>query len=232
MLGELSCYPARKMVCDLLVEKATDRVDIIGSAISDSRWYVVRNIVWVLGEGGFAGAVSFLTRVTAHPDERVRSEVVKSLGKINDEKAVTLLVDMLQDESERIVTMVAHELGGTGSPIAYEALEEIVSSKEFGYLPVVKMRQFAEALVRANNSRALERIARIANQRAWFGRARLRQTQEVLVNALQFADNPETEGWLDETAQQAKSHLAVTAKKALLQIKARQSRDANYKQQT
>ena len=229
MLGELEHYPSRKMICDLLVEKDLNRIDIIGNAVFDSRWYLVRNIAWVLGEARTEQGITFLRKAATHADERVRLEVVKALGKINTEAAVRMLVVMLNDDSERIASTVANELGDSRSPIAFGTLAELVASKDYSYLPLGQMRLLAEALVKCNANRALEMVERTIRKRVILGRARLRQAREVLVNALQVADSPEVVAWLENLSKDTSSNLASTARKALRQIRARQekSRDGN-----
>lgn len=224
MLGDLEHYPARKMICDLLVEKDLGRIDVIGNAVYDSRWYLVRNIVWILGEAGVEQGITFVSKAATHSDDRVRLEVVKALGKINTDAAVRVLVEMLNDESERIATMAANELGNTHSPVAYEALAGLVGSKDYSYLPVLRMRQLAEALVSCDGDRALEMVQEAVQRRTWLGRARLRQMQEVLINAMQFADSEKAASWLQEIGRKKTSPLAAAARKALRQMKSRRER--------
>jgi hypothetical protein len=224
MLGKLEHYSSRKMICDLLVEKDLNRIDIIGNAVFDRRWYLVRNIAWVLGEARAAQGITFLTKAATHQDERVRLEVVKALGKINTEAAVRLLIAMFGDESERIASTVANELGHTGSPIAFDALAELVDSKNYSYLPLGRMRLLAEALVTCDADRALEMVERTIKRRNLLGRARLRQAQEVLVNALQVADSSGVVAWLESLSEKSNSFLAPVARKSLRQISARQKK--------
>ena len=47
--------------------------------ISDPRWYVVRNVVHILGWVGGAGVVPLLQNAVKYPDPRVTAEVVSAL---------------------------------------------------------------------------------------------------------------------------------------------------------
>jgi hypothetical protein len=227
MLGELAHYPARRMLCDLLVSRGIDRIDILGNAVFDSRWYLVRNIVWILGETGGERVLDFVKRAATHPDERVRSEVVKALGKIKHDESVKLLLSMLEDDSERISTMAANELGRSGSPLAFAALQEYVTGKEFSRAPLPRIRQLLEALVICDDARALETIRGILKQSAIFGRARLRQVQETAVNSLQISQNPQTIEFLESIANSKKSVLSAVARKALAQTRYKLERSAD-----
>lgn len=230
MLGELAHYPARRMLCDLLVSMGIDRIDILGNGVFDGRWYLVRNIVWILGETGGEQVLNFLRRAATHSDERVRSEVVKALGKIKHDESVKMLLTMLEDDSERISTMAANELGRSGSPLAFAVLQAFVTGKSFSRTPLPRIRQLLEALVICDNLRALETIRGILKQSTIFGRARLRQVQEAAVNSLQFSENPQTIEFLESLANSKKTVLSSVARKALAQMRYRLERSTENAQ--
>jgi hypothetical protein len=52
MFRDLKSYVARKMVCEVLAEKAKGQLELLGEGITDQRWYVVRNVVSVIGAIG------------------------------------------------------------------------------------------------------------------------------------------------------------------------------------
>jgi hypothetical protein len=217
MLGELAFYPARKMVCDLLVEKGIDKIDLLGGAVFDSRWYLVRNVVWVLGETGHPRAIGFLQRVAAHPDLRIRIEVVKALGKISDPARIELLLALTQDDDEKIRTMVAEELGRIKSESAFVGLREIVLSKDFLNAPPTEMRKLIDAMVASGGQDAVVTIREILDRSPLFNRAPIRRLQEAALTALKHSSVPETVELLTRLANEAKSRYSLTAKRILAQ---------------
>jgi HEAT repeat protein len=227
MLGDLAHYPARRMLCDLLAAQGLERIDILGSAVFDSRWYLVRNIVWVLGETGGDKALTFLRKATSHPEERVRAEVVKALGKIQHATSAELLLNLLDDESERIAAMAANELGQTGQPTAFAALQSRITDSGFRRLPVGRIRQLLNSLVICDGERSLETVRSLLKQTALLGRGKLRQVQEIAVNALQLSDSPKAKEFLESLANSRKSSLSTVAKKALLQLRCRLDRSCD-----
>ncbi|MCX6832350.1 MAG: HEAT repeat domain-containing protein, partial [candidate division Zixibacteria bacterium] len=215
MLGELAFHPARKMVCDLLVERGLDKIDLLGSAVFDSRWYLVRNVVWVLGETGHVRALGFLRRIAAHPDLRVRIEVVKALGKISDPARIELLLALTQDEDEKIRTIVAEELGRTGSEAAFIGLRKIVLSKDFVNAPAAEMRKLIDAMVASGGAAAVETIREMLDRSPLFNRAPIRRLQDVALLALKHSATPETIELLTRLASDTKSRYSFTAKRLL-----------------
>ena len=218
MLGELALYPTRKMVCDLLAKKGLDRIDILGSAVFDSRWYLVRNVVWVLGETGDNRALSFLRRAAAHPDLRVRSEVVKAVAKIPGADRDQLLLEMLQDESEKIRASAATELGNSNTETAFSGLRQIVLSKDFLNAPPIEMRQIVDAIVSSGGVPAIELVRELVGRSPLFNRAPIRRLQDAAIQSLRRSKASEAEELLRKLADNPKSRHNLTAKRVLAQM--------------
>ena len=214
MLGELSQYPARKMVCDLLVKKGFEKIDILGSAVYDSRWYVARNVVWVLGEMKTLQAVPFLTKAAKHNEPRVKTEVIKALGKLGGDKAAGVLQTMLRDESEKIRLYAARELGQNHSRAACQGLTDVVREKDFPDSPPAEMRQILEALVTCGSEESLAVCAEILSKTALFNKARLHRFQEAIIAALAYSPRQQATEMLDRLSTDSRNHIAVAARKA------------------
>ena len=228
MLGELAHYPARMMVCDLLVHKGLDKIDILGAAVFDSRWYVVRNVVWVLGEMRGERAMSYIRKAATNSEIRVRSEVIKALRRFDDDQfPIEILLSMMQDSSEKIRYMAISEVGKRRSPNAFAALSRIVASKEFVDSPLQEMRLTLEALVESGGSRAIPIITEITKRSTLFSKAKLRLLQETAVNALQFSETPEAIDLLTKLSAGTSSSFYQAAKKALGQLQYRMENKTN-----
>jgi HEAT repeat protein len=92
----------RAMLCDLIAELYGDRIEDLAAFASDSRWYLVRNIVSILGRVRNPQAVVHLQRLIAHPDYRVRREVLNALEAIGTPEAHAALGAFLDDPDERL----------------------------------------------------------------------------------------------------------------------------------
>jgi hypothetical protein len=218
MLGELVSYPARKMVCNLLAEKGLDRIDILGSAVFDSRWYLVRNVIWVLGETGDNRALSFLRRAASHPDLRVRTEVVKALAKVRGATSDEILLAMLQDESEKIRGSAAAELGHSKTETAFSGLRQIVMSKDFVNVPPAEIRQIVDAMVASGGVPAIEVVRNLLKRSPLFGRALLHRLQDVAIQSLRQSTANEAQALLKKLADDPKSRHNLTAKRVMAQM--------------
>lgn len=93
---------ARAMLCDLIIDLYGDRIDDLAVFVSDSRWYLVRNIANILGRLRSPQAVAHLNRLVTHPDYRVRRETLNALEAIGTPDAHAALGSFLDDPDERL----------------------------------------------------------------------------------------------------------------------------------
>ena len=213
MLGELAHYPARKMVCDLLVKKGFEKIDLLGAAVFDSRWYVARNVVWVLGEMKTLQSLPYLSKAAKHTEPRVKTEVIKALGKLGGDKSAGVLLSMLNDESEKICSLAARELGINQSNTAFQGLVDIAKDKDFPDAQPPYVRQILDALVLCGGDKAVAFCEDILSKSTMFNKARLQRFQEVTINALAQSDSTQAANLLSRLCNDSRTHIATTAKR-------------------
>ena len=69
-----------------------DDVEVLISRLGDPRWYVIRNVVYVLGRIAHQGVERALDRALHHDDVRVRKEAVRALGRIESPTSRAYLI--------------------------------------------------------------------------------------------------------------------------------------------
>jgi hypothetical protein len=82
LLGELKNSKARRVFCDALSEIGKDAVELITPFIDDRRWFLVRNITYILGRIGREQSLPYILKAFNHEENRVRREAVQALGLI------------------------------------------------------------------------------------------------------------------------------------------------------
>lgn len=94
---------ARRTFMEAMVSMGPAGMAVVESMVEDSRWFVVRNAVAILGEVGGERAIELLTSALAHADSRVRREALLALAKVGagNESAVEdaglLVYGMIED---------------------------------------------------------------------------------------------------------------------------------------
>ncbi|MGQ0571573.1 MAG: HEAT repeat domain-containing protein [Armatimonadota bacterium] len=159
----------RAMLCDLIISLDGDSLDELGAYVTDSRWYLVRNIVNILGRVRHAQAVAYLSRLGSHPDYRVRRETLIALATIGTEEAQGVLATFLDDPDERLRLRAMQSLDTWE---AWRAMPKILAVLE---RPDLFNRQFTfkqaalEALARLGAKQSLPAVNKIARARLVFG---------------------------------------------------------------
>jgi HEAT repeat protein len=98
LLAEENDRLTRIFLLDLVKKLGKNQLTLLGEHLSDGRWYVVRNIVSILGESQADQALAYLHKVMHHKDARIRQEVIKGLIAIGGKRAASLLTKFLKDK--------------------------------------------------------------------------------------------------------------------------------------
>jgi HEAT repeat protein len=135
---------ARRTFMRLLISMGEDGMVVIEEMSVDSRWFVARNGVTMIGEIGGDAALGRLTGALAHSDGRVRREAVMALAKIGGEDAGLLSMGLLHD---------------------HEAEVRVAAARAVSVLRVQKaLRPLLDVLAKEKNQAVVEQVLRALGQ--------------------------------------------------------------------
>jgi HEAT repeat protein len=220
-LGRLSRYPARKTVCDALVEMGRERVGELAPGLSDHRWFVARNTAWVLGRIGGEHACSLLEGALAHREEAVRREAAAGLVRLETPESNRLLRRVLRDPSLELRLMALSVLGDRADAGSRATLARRVLAPDFRRLMEAEQEEWLDALARAGGDEALPAFRALAEPglfRDWGARRRLALRA---VAALSAASGSGTRDYLRTLAAGRDAGRRVEAERALARRQAR-----------
>jgi len=172
LLGDLESIHGRKQVINILISLGKKDLQALAKGLQDSRWYVVRNIIYVLHRIGDKKAVEYLLNTARHADVRVRKESIKALGELRSPLALHTLRDCLDDKDESIRKMSAKSLGGFVSETAKRILIEKISEKDFKTRAFEEKREFFEALTHWKDAEVTAFMMKLLKKRSLFNRVR------------------------------------------------------------
>jgi HEAT repeat protein len=183
-LAEETDMASRKTLVDLLCEITPGHVSELGIHVSDTRWFVVRNVVSILGSTKSSASLSYLQRTMRHPEPRVRRETVRALAGIPDRLATDMLIALLEDEDAQNVQLSARYLGSSGSPAALAALEKVARGEGRGNREMGPRVEAIEALGRIGDPSALPTLEALAGRRAIIGASKVRELRAAAESAI------------------------------------------------
>jgi HEAT repeat protein len=157
---------ARRAYRDALVALDHVGVPLLEDMVGDERWFVVRNMVGILGEIRSADAIEHFRRTIDHADARVRRETVLALSKIGGEEAVPLLAKGLNDGEGALRSAAALGLGLTKLSVAVGPLLNRLPQEGD---PEVEV-EIVRALGRVGDPRAVPVLAERASGGGFFSR--------------------------------------------------------------
>ncbi len=112
---------SRILFDDTMFEREGNRLEL-----PDSKWYIIRNSIFVLGSlGDPAGIVPLRLRFD-DSDVRVRREIISALEKIGGEDACDMLVLMADDSVKEIRERAVQAVGAIGTPDIVPQLIDLI----------------------------------------------------------------------------------------------------------
>jgi HEAT repeat protein len=183
LLGERTKSKTRRVICDALSEIGKNAYELFTPYMDDPRWYLIRNITYILGRIGNEESFPYIQKAFNHEDSRVRREAILALGVIGSTKAVGMLAKALIDEDARIRAMAAVNLGKVGKKAALGPLLEVVQSKDFQKKEPAEMKAFFDAIGMVGGSKeSVLALQQLLERKSWFSRGK---TDEIRIGAAQ-----------------------------------------------
>lgn len=112
----------RRRLVEVLVSTGDAAIPWAVRLLEDQRWYVVRNMITILGGVGSPEAVKALLRVAGDADARLRKEVARALGRASGAAVEAQLIRYLDDPDPSVRLMAASVAGTQRSPTMLQAL--------------------------------------------------------------------------------------------------------------
>jgi HEAT repeat protein len=202
---------ARRAYRDALVELDRVGVPLLEDMIGDERWFVVRNMVGILGEVRSADALEHFARTVKHSDARVRRETIIALSKFGGEEAVPLLAQGLNDAEANLRGTAALGLGLTKAGTAVMPLLTRLA-QETDQEAVLEM---VRALGRCGDPRAVSALAERATGGGFFSRTPPTSIRLEAVRALGEIGGPAARDVLQRLLRDRTTEVRDAAVKAL-----------------
>ncbi|RMG58757.1 MAG: HEAT repeat domain-containing protein [Deltaproteobacteria bacterium] len=178
VLGEKSVRPlldalteegdlvTRRAIVDLVIKIGEKAIPDIIAYLEDSRWFVVRNMLTILGSMNNPDVAPYVVNCLSHEDPRVQKEAIKALSKIPGPLAIKTLGEYCFHENEDLACLAITALASKREEKAVEILHERFLTKKFLFPDARPTREIIEALRAIGTDGALEVLRRIALYRS------------------------------------------------------------------
>lgn len=173
----------RLIICGTVGHLVSDSLEVLAHRLNHREWYVVRNILAILGEIATPAVVPLARQGLAHADMRVVREAAKTVAKIHSPEAVDAIVALLDHPDAARQAVGVSWLGIMGRPEAVPALLRLLEPD-----PYAIDQEFCLAVIdtlgRLASPEARAMLDRLAARGRWLGRRRRAPVREAALAAL------------------------------------------------
>lgn len=161
---------ARKVLGAALIRLGATAAPVLIGYLKDPRWFVVRNVMVILGEIRDQQTTTHIVPLLNHEDVRVRRETLRALTKIGGRGAESTLIRILENDDGEMRRQAILSLGALKSTLALPALTELASRKDNKVVSQEERKEAIVALGQIGSGEALPCLGGILKRRRfWFG---------------------------------------------------------------
>jgi HEAT repeat protein len=194
LLAEERDRQVRARMCQVLAKVGPLAVPPLMAGLEDSRWFLVRNLVHVLGKIGDETAFDRVATLLGHPHPKVRIEVVRALALIAPALAAAPLVELSRDADPEVRLETVRALGALRDEEAAPVLRDVAAGLAPGVADITLRREAIQALAGIGTPAAREALTTLAGRRVWPWQRAERQLRAVALGALASWSDTEEDG--------------------------------------
>jgi hypothetical protein len=195
LLAEEPDRQVRARMCQVLAKVGPPAVPVLLELLEDPRWFLVRNLVHVLGRIGDEAAFEPAVTLLGHGHMRVRIEAIRAVAIIAPRRAVGPIVGLVADPDPEVRVEAVQALGAIRSDEAVPVLRDVAAGTSPPGADLALRQGAIEALAAIVTPGAREALMALARRR-WLWRRADRQLREAAARAL--AARPDSEEAEDE----------------------------------
>jgi len=172
LLGRLTQMKVRRVICEALVHLGKDDIEPLAQKLNDPRWFVVRNVVYVLGKIGQEKVIDKFQRLVYHKEAKVRKELIHTLDGMKDPRAKELLKDFLGDPDSALRILAIRSLANQNYQEALEMLIDMAEDREFAKRELYEKKEIFDAIGKIGGPPMVPKMRKLVRRggSAWFNK--------------------------------------------------------------
>jgi hypothetical protein len=215
LLGLVEKMKMRKPILQVLIEAGRDRPEDFFPFFSDQRWYLVRNLIFIMTHTGSAAALEQVVAHISHRELAVRKEVLGYLEQIPDPKAKTFIVKFLRDEASPLRIRALQLLAQFRCTFALKTIAAMATSEQFAEREPAEKRAIYEALGDLGGEEMLPMFREMLGKRFWFNKAKEKESALCAVYGLARVRSAAAVPLLEEVRKGRSDEVGEAAARAL-----------------
>lgn len=182
--------------------------------LDDERWFVVRQMVSLLGEIGSPLSLEAIKTAFGHKDMRVKKEVLKAIAKIPGNESAAFLLQRL-DDNAAIKLQAIISLGILKNPISIDSLERLAIKGGFFSENSEIRKEAVRSIGLIGGGSAMTALKNILKKRFFWGSKENDEVRSVAAISLGRIGGKDALEALEEAAKASKGLVQIACKKAM-----------------
>jgi len=197
-LGLAPKWSERKLWMEILAGIGGDAQHMIIRSLNDERWYLVRNLLIILGKDMDPGNLKAIHKLVEHPHPKVRLEVMRNLFSCNPATANRQLLKELtsQDPEAQFAAVQIADL--SRDPKVLSILHKNIGTLINSDTDLELNKQIVKTLTRIGNKESLPILRRILQKQGLLVSRRTKQLQVEILQNLALFPGPSVDKLLRE----------------------------------
>lgn len=174
----------RKSIVEVITQIGRPAVPVILENLNDAQWYIVRNMVTILGNLGMPDLAPQVAGTLAHPDVRVKKEAIKALSRMDHPFAVSALGELCFHAEESVALTAVAALAVKKEAEAVLALYRRVVRKNMFYPHFRLAHEAIDSLRSIGTGEALTALDEIIRMKVVWQSGRFREMKTHALRAV------------------------------------------------
>jgi HEAT repeat protein len=210
-LGLAPKLSERQLWMQILEGIGGDAQQKIVRSLNDERWYLVRNLLIILGKNIDHNSIKIVHQLVDHPHPKVRLEVIRNLFSYNPATANRQLLKELRnkDPEARLAAIQIADL--SRDPIVLSLLHKNLDIEPASDTELKLKQQTIRTLAQIGDKKSIPILRRILQKQGLFVSRRIKQLQAEIIQDLAEFPDASAEKLLNELTGSKHKQLARRA---------------------
>ncbi|MDA8084937.1 MAG: HEAT repeat domain-containing protein [Nitrospiraceae bacterium] len=208
----------RRFLIDVLVRVGVDVQEVAAQKLADNRWYVVRNMIYLIRECGGEQYVQNVRPLAKHPDRRVALEAIRTLVHFNTSDSFSYIRHYLQSRDIQARDQIVRIAGTYKVTAAVPYLGELLAKRNFSG-GAEHNAALIRALAEIGDPAAIAIFTGIYKSSSFLHRAELEGLRVEIFRHLHFFAGDVAKPLIDLGVQSRNTEIRMMAQRLLLRRK-------------
>ena len=203
----------RKAIVEIVTRIGRAAVPAILENLNDSRWYMVRNLINVLGSLGIPDLAPHVAATLSHPDLRVKKEAIKALSKIPHPSAVKTLCELCFFPEETVALSATAALALKRETDAVVTLFRRVAAKRILYPNYRLAHEAIDSLRAIGTDEAVTALEEVLSLKAFWQTEKFRSMKSHALRSISKINGERSREIVDKALGSSVKHLRIEAER-------------------